>query len=326
MKTATPAFRIDRRERGRASGHFALVALLGLAVIGGCSDSSYSSGPGELPPLPQFDGRFTFVDTTTADRRERTALVVLPSSYDHETRIPILFGYHGGGGSAEQMQTQTQLDAIADEFGFAVVYLDAYDGFFVTPCPDCDNEGRDPMEEIDYAHDLIRSLSRSHALDRDRVYATGFSMGGFFLNHVGCLPDLPFHGIAPVAAGARRSMPETCLSTLSRRRLPVLITNGMVDLSVPPEGGENWLGVDELAAWWRQWNGCDVTSEESLEPEIAGENAPQIVRTEWGACVAGTRVQVQKVQRIGHWWLTEENNASGVDYGRTIASFFNLDQ
>lgn len=107
MKTATPAFRIDPREHGRASGNFPLVALLGLAAIAGRSDSSYSTGPAELPPLPQFDGRLTFVDTTTVDRMDRTALVVLPSSYDHETRIPILFGYHGGGGSAAQMQTQT---------------------------------------------------------------------------------------------------------------------------------------------------------------------------------------------------------------------------
>lgn len=171
------------------------------------------------------------VDTLTVDRREHTALVVLPSGYDHETRPPVLFGYHGGGGSAAQMQTG--LDAIADDFGFAIVYLDACDGFWVTPCPACDYEGRDPLEEIDYAHDLIRSLSRSHALDPDRVYATGFSMGGFFLNHVGCLPDLPFNG---------------------------------------------------------------------------------------------TKVQVQKVERIGHWWLAEDNNPSRVDCGRTIVEFFGLDR
>jgi polyhydroxybutyrate depolymerase len=305
---------------------FATAAVLfALAALSACGDSR-PTGPTPLPPLPEFDGRFTFVDTMVVDRRERTALVALPASYDHETRIPVLFGYHGGGGSAAQMQAQTRLDSIADEFGFALVYVDAYDGFWVTPCPECDNEGRDPMEEIDYAYDLIRSLSRSHALDPDRVYATGFSMGGFFLNNVGCLPDLPFQGIAPVAAGARRTMPGTCLSTLSRRRLPVLITNGMVDLSVPPEGGDDWLGVDELTAWWRQWNGCDETSSAELEPELAGESAPQIVRTEWSRCGDGTKVQVQKVERIGHWWLTEDNNPSRVDYGRTIVSFFGLDR
>jgi polyhydroxybutyrate depolymerase len=262
----------------------------------------------------------------SVDRHHRTALVVLPSSYDHETRIPILFAYHGGGGSAAQMRTQTRLDPIADEFGFAVIYLDAYDGFWVTPCPDCDNEGRDPLEEIDYAHDLIRSLSRSHALDPENVYATGFSMGGFFLNNVGCLSDLPFRGIAPVAAGARRTMPASCISSFSRRRIMVQITNGMVDLSVPPEGGEDWLGVDELTSWWRDWNGCEATSSGSLEPVVADESAPQIVRTDWSACAEGSKVQVQKVERIGHWWLTEDNNPSVVDYGRTLVSFFGLDQ
>ena len=79
---------------------FATAAVLfALAALSACGDSR-PTGPTPLPPLPEFDGRFTFVDTMVVDRRERTALVALPASYDHETRIPVLFGYHGGGGSA----------------------------------------------------------------------------------------------------------------------------------------------------------------------------------------------------------------------------------
>jgi poly(3-hydroxybutyrate) depolymerase len=146
----------------------AVVLLMG-APLAACSDSSSPSGPATPGPLPPFDGRYVFADTMEMDGRDRTAIVVLPSGYDHETRVPVLFGYHGGGGSAQQMREQTDLDPIADEWRFAVVYLDAYDGYWVTPCPDYDNEGRDPLEEIEYAEDLIRSLSRSHALDPDRV-------------------------------------------------------------------------------------------------------------------------------------------------------------
>lgn len=303
----------------------AAVLIVGTALAA-CSDSSYPSGPATPGPLPPFDGRFVFVDTMEIDGRDRSAIVVLPSGYDHETRLPVLFGYHGGGGSAQQMRDQTGLDGIAEESGFAVVYLNAYDGFWVTPCPECDNEGRDPLEEIDYAEDLIRSLSRAYALDPDRVYATGFSMGGFFLNFIACHPDAPFAGIAPVAAGARRSLPGWCASFLfNRRPVPVQITNGMVDLSVPPDGGENWLGVDDTAAWWREWNGCAASSTSYVNPESTGEFDPQLFRTEWPECSSQTRVQLQKVERIGHWWLTESNNASGIDYGRTIVDFFGLD-
>ncbi|MEJ2483719.1 MAG: PHB depolymerase family esterase, partial [Gemmatimonadota bacterium] len=278
-------------------------------------------------PLPPFDGRRVFSDTMEVNGRNRTVLVVLPSGYDHENRIPVLFAYHGGGGSGQQMRDQTGLDEIADEFGFAVVYLDAYDGFWVTPCPECDNEGREPLEEIEFAGDLIRSLSRSHALDPDRVYAAGFSMGGFFLNFIACHPDAPFAGIAPVAAGARRSLPGWCASFLFHRRpVSVLVTNGMVDLTVPPEGGEDWLGVDEVTSWWREWNDCSIVSVSDVDPEATGEFDPQLFRTGWPECRRGTKVQVQKVERIGHWWLTEANNGSRIDYGRTIVSFFGLDR
>ncbi len=84
--------------------------------------------------------------------------------------------------------------------------------------------------------------------------------------------------------------------------------------------------MDELTAWWRLWNACDETSSGALEPEVAGETAPQIVRTERSRCGDGTKVQIQKVERIGYWWLTEDDNPSRVDYGRTIVSFFGLDQ
>ena len=100
----------------------------------------------------------------------------------------------------------------------------------------------------------------------------------------------------------------------------------MVDLSVPPEGGETWLGVDELVAWWREWNGCTASSTSDVDPETTGEFDPQLFRREWAECRNGAKVQVQKVERIGHWWLTEANNASGIDYGRTIVSFFGLDR
>ena len=242
-----------------------------------------SLGTRDTGPASPFGGRYVFADTMEMDGRDRTAIVVLPSGYDHETRIPVLFGYYGGGGSARQMREQTDLDPIADESGLAVVYLGAYDGFWVTPCPDCDNEGRDPLEEIEYAEDLIRSLSRSHALDPDRAYTTGFSMGGSFLKFIACHPDAPFAGIAPVAAGARRSLPGWCATFLFiRHPAPVRITNGMGDRSVPPEGGETWPGVDELVAWWREWNGCTASSTSDVHPETTREFDPQVVPERMG--------------------------------------------
>jgi poly(3-hydroxybutyrate) depolymerase len=84
--------------------------------------------------------------------------------------------------------------------------------------------------------------------------------------------------------------------------------------------------VDELVAWWREWNGCTASSISDVIPETTGEFDPQLFRSEWAERRNETKVQVQKVERIGHWWLTEANNASGIDYGRTIVSFFGLDR
>ena len=155
----------------------AFAAGLCILLLAGCSDDGPSDpGGGELPVLPEWDGRREFIGTLTFAGRERSFIGHLPLSYDHERRV---LAYHGSGMGAELMRQATGLDWIANEHGFAVIYPDASDGFFPIPCPDCQNDGRDGFEEINFAREIIRWTSETYAVHPDSVYATGFSMGGF---------------------------------------------------------------------------------------------------------------------------------------------------
>ncbi len=231
---------------------------LGLCVllIAGCSDDGPSDpGGGELPELPEWDGRREFAETITFAGRERSFIGHLPTSYDHERRVPLLLAYHGSGMHAELMRQVTGLDWIANAHDFAVIYPDASDGFFPIPCPGCENDGRDGFEEIDFAREIIRWTSETYAVHPDSVYATGFSMGGFFINYLGCTPNSPVRGIAPVAAGARDDFDGFCSSP----RPTVLIVHALQDFVAPIDGGPNTMSIAELANLWRTHGRCEGT-------------------------------------------------------------------
>lgn len=301
----------DRRSSTLALG-------LSVLLLTGCSDDA-PAGPGDvdLPELQEWDGHREFAEVLTFAGRERSFIGHLPSSYDHERRIPLLLAYHGSGMHAELMRQVTGLDSLADDHGFAVIYPDASDGFFPIPCPGCENDGRDGFEEIDFAREIIRWTSRTYAVHPDSVYATGFSMGGFFINYLGCAPNSPVRGIAPVAAGARDDFTDFC----SRSRPKVLIVHALQDLMAPIDGGSNTMSIAELANLWRTHGDCDGLPTEWDYPAGA-IGLPTVHAKRWDGCAGLGPVRLDVIDGRGHWWLTASDNENGVDIGETLADYF----
>jgi polyhydroxybutyrate depolymerase len=301
------------------NAHFPTFALgLCILLLAGCSDDGPSDpGSGELPVLPEWDGRREFIGTLTFAGRERSFIGHLPLSYDHERRVPLLLAYHGSGMDAELMRQATGLDWIANDHGFAVAYPDASDGFFPIPCPDCPNDGRDGFEEIDFAREIIRWTSETYAVHPDSVYATGFSMGGLFINYLGCAPNSPVRGIAPVAAGARDDFDGFC----STPRPKVLIIHALQDFLAPIEGGANSMSIAELAELWRSHNRCSATAAEWDYPSGAA-GLPTVHAKRWDGCSGRGPVRLDVIDGMGHWWPRADDNPSGLDVGEVIADYF----
>lgn len=232
-------------------------------------------------------------------------------------RVPLLLVYHGSGMNAELMRQATGFDWVANDHGFAVAYVDAADGFYPIPCPGCANDGRDGYEEIDFAREIVRWTSETYAVHPDSVYAAGFSMGGFFINYLGCASNSPVRGIAPVAAKAREDFDGFCGSP----RPTVLIIHALQDLVAPIDGGPGTLSIAELAELWRVHGGCDATPVEWDYPTSATD-PPTVHATLWSGCDGRGPVRLDVIDGAGHWWPTAGNNLNGIDASETIAGFF----
>ncbi|MBN2261413.1 MAG: hypothetical protein JW735_00755, partial [Prolixibacteraceae bacterium] len=101
----------------------------------------------------------------------RQMLVYAPSGL--QPNSPLLLSLHGMNQDIAYQQNQTKWELVAKEHGFVVVY------------PGGIGNSWDIMgnRDIDFILAIIDEMSDRYAIDRNRVYLSGFSMGGMMTYH-----------------------------------------------------------------------------------------------------------------------------------------------
>ncbi len=104
--------------------------------------------------------------------KERRFLVLQPASYTSTTPAPLVFAFHGGGGSAlNSFCRHDDIRNTAETEGFLVVYPNG------SSQPGQDDFHWNEDENIPYTEYLIDWLVGHYNIDQARIYATGFSGG-----------------------------------------------------------------------------------------------------------------------------------------------------
>ena len=290
--------------------------VAGLLAVG-CSDNGPPTSPEEpLPPLRPWNGVRRFVDTLSFEGFERPIRVRLPQSYEHDEarRLPLLLAYHGSGQDAEGFQLGTGLDEVANDMDFAVVYLEWVNGWTVAP------PSAQGVDDVAYARSLVDHMTRSYAIDPDRVMATGFSAGGMFALRLACEPDSPVQGVGTVGSTMTTSTQPVCEAGPRPLPVPAIVILGALDNSVPAAGRDGLLSLEDTGAVFRRVNGCGASGLLSFEPPELSTSPRSRVES-WTDCQAGTGVRVDLIDGAGHTWLRGATNPSGIDVGREIAGY-----
>jgi polyhydroxybutyrate depolymerase len=154
---------------------------------------------------------------------------------------------------------------------------------------------------------MLDDLSSVAAVDRSRVYVTGFSNGGGMTVRLGCetadlLAAMGTVGGAVVSSGG-------CNPS---RPVPLLAFHGTADPIVPYEGGEmrGWLlrwgagvtdaptyfvGAEDWVTTWAEANGCDPTPE-----ALPAQGDASGVR--YTGCDDNAEVILYTIDGGGHTW------------------------
>lgn len=238
---------------------------------------SAGSGPAATPlPTGVQHGK---VQTSDGDRTYR---LFVPSGL--RGSAPLLLVLQGCGPihNGDDMAELTGLDTPAAADKFLAVYPDALG------CWNADGRHSTP-DDVGFMKALLDKIGRTYAVDRNRVYATGISGGGFFTHLLGCrMADR----LAAIASVAGALVVSDCKPS---RPIPVLELHGTADQFVPFAGIPD-QGIPSVTKNMEQWaalDGCGNPTQSA---------AGVVATTTWAGCGRGAKVELMVVQGGQHVW------------------------
>jgi hypothetical protein len=170
----------------------------------------------------------------------RTYVLSVPAGYASDRSLALVFGYHGNGGTG--YGTLLDLQDLEVRAGGAAIF--AYpDGLGGVWDP---NDGGSDVQLFDA---LVQDIGARYCIDRNRVFATGFSYGGSMTNSLGCFRGPAVRAIAPQAGGNLWPASVPC-----RGQVPVWIAYGLQDPYLDPyerPSRDFWLSSNHCgsSAW-----------------------------------------------------------------------------
>jgi polyhydroxybutyrate depolymerase len=206
--------------------------------------------PGAARPSPGCSGGSAITAgaaarTLVVEGANRTYTLVVPAGARAGVPLPLVFAWHGLGGSGRQARMYFGLEAAAGSAAL-LVYPDAL------PLPSFGNRAgwdlRPEGPDLRFFDAMLDEVSRGSCVDLARVFSTGHSFGGYMTNTLGCQRGKVLRAIAPVAGGLGGG---GCMAT----PLPAWIAHASNDGVVPFAQGE------AARAQWARASGCATTSQ-----------------------------------------------------------------
>ena len=240
------------------------------------------------------------------DEIPREYTVYIPENYNHSIPTPILFAFHGFGGSNNFIMNSAGFNEIADEENFIVVYpqgsliLNLFAHWNVGGFTQISNT--DDVAFVDY---LISSLSQMYNINLDRVYATGMSNGGFMSFLLACQLS---NKIAAIASVTGSMTTQTLNECDPQREVPILQIHGTNDPIVPYNGIQEWnTPIDNVLDYWVLNNQCSPNPEINDLEDINNDNGFTVQEIIYNNGLNGSIVKHFKVNGGTHVWFQDED-------------------
>jgi polyhydroxybutyrate depolymerase len=233
--------------------------------------------------------------SSTSQLDGRTYTLKVPAGYDGSKPLPLIVALHAYASSGTDLESYFQLDPIADEQGFFVVYpdgtVDAKGNRFFSATDACCDFFDTGVDDVAFIGALLDRLESTYAIDTTRVYATGHSNGGFMSHRLAC--DLSSRFAAVVSLeGAAWNDPSHCTPGFP---VAVVEVHGTDDTIILPAGGDVVDGytnrvyppLTRTIGSWATLEGCDGTGAPGADPgTIDGETSQPSTTQVWSGCKA----------------------------------------
>jgi len=244
---------------------------------------------------------------------ERHYELFRPGGDSRAGSIPLIIVLHGANAAGSIIRLYSGFDELADQKNFFVVYPDSYGP--------CWNDGRVDMEskafasgidDVRFISELIDHIASTHPVDRNRVYAAGFSNGGMMVLRLGIAIPEKLAAIATVSG----LLPKQLAQSRPGKTVPVLVIHGTSDRVVPWAGGilksgektrGEVMSFVDTALFWARNNGCRAPAELIVMPDTDPSDGTLPFQVSYTCCNPGSEVLLLVIQGGDHNWPGTEH-------------------
>jgi len=242
--------------------------------------------------------------TLTVGGKARSVLVHAPAGI--AAGKPLVISLHGMNLSAAHQQSTTNWDGVADTAKFVVAY------------PQSDGTTWDigGNTDLNFIKAIIADMGSRYSIDLNRVYLSGFSMGGMLTYHAMNNMDGVFAAFGPVSG-------YMSTATTSSRPVPLLHIHGTSDGVVPYLAGNSgatggyFPGIASIIAGWVTKNKC-ATTPATTTPYPAGKTNNNSKKL-YSGCDNGVEVGLISLDGKDHY---HSNDPAGVYSTLELWNFF----
>lgn len=210
----------------------------------------------------------------TVDGKTRSYLVYVPQNLG--AKRPLLISCHGMNQDAAYQKNMLTVESVADKEKFVTVFPQGEGNAW-------DISG---SKDLNFIKAIINKMVTDYDIDRDRVYMSGFSMGGMLTYH--CMNNLSdiIAAFAPISG-----YPMYGFNCTAKRPIPVIHTHGTSDDVCVFSGVQG--NIDKLIAF----NKCSTKATVTTNYKGYGH----ITRREWAGGTGGVKVVLMELANKGHW-------------------------
>nr|POE86653.1 putative feruloyl esterase c [Quercus suber]POE87644.1 putative feruloyl esterase c [Quercus suber] len=246
-----------------------------------------------------FSNDFANQSLTSGDRT-RNYSVNVPSNYndDLEKRWPLILDFHGNSRNGTYQYNNSMYYASPLGGQYLAVYPEGVNMSWQGP-----SYAVEGVDDLQYTTDLLAHLNSTYCIDSSRIYASGKSNGGGFVDTLACSENGdPFAAFAMAAAALYTDNSRNSCNTTRA----ILEAHGLDDATIPYEGGTGLGGdlpdVRDWVIWWSERNGCSSSTHAHID-KISDANIDSYT------CDGNANVtQHYPVDGMGHCWPSADGD------------------
>ena len=277
---------------------FPITTILGLALIIGCNKRIYDENDNHTIG--------TFLRAIEVDGETREFIIHVPSSYDTLKSVPLMLNFHGWTMTAEEQMEVSDMRSLANSKQFILVYPQGTRFQFLTHWNVGSWTTGSNANDLGFTEALIQQISTNYNIDEERIYACGYSNGGFFSYELACQLS---HKIAAIGSVAGNMSTKTVNNCNPSHPTPVITVSGTMDDETLYDGSESdgYISHSSTIDFWVTYNNVDAIPIITNLPNTNTADGDSVILYQYLNGANNTEIDHYKVINGGHGWPGSSN-------------------